>query len=163
MDSWCKLLALHFTFSIINILSTNLVSQSHSTILDYTQFVSAIVTFAQCYPRLAAHVRPPASSHRPLASDWGPMRLSVLCSLYMNIWLVLVFVYTTQKSKSLDYPSQDRLPNWQSGAPQPLPLHRMHACTPRTVAAVLTQLLGHIRPFTGGVLFIFWVRIVLGN
>ena len=105
----------------------------------------------------------PASGHRPLASDWGPMRLSVLCSLYMNIWLVLVFVYTTQKSKSLDYPSQDRLPNWQSGAPQPLPLHRMHACTPRTVAAVLTQLLGHIRPFTGGVLFIFWVRIVLGN
>ena len=56
--------------------------------------------------------------------------LSVLCSVYVNIWLFSVAVYTNQRSISLDYPGQDRLPNWLSGAPQPLCSRRMHACTP---------------------------------
>ena len=65
---------------------------------------------------------------------WPPTEvvclLAVLCSVYVNIWLFFVAVYTNQRSISLDYPSQDRLPNWLSDAPQPLCSRRMHACTP---------------------------------
>ena len=65
---------------------------------------------------------------------WPPTEvvclLIVLCSVYVNIWLFFVAVCTNQRSISLDYPGQDRLPNWLSGAPQPLCSRRMHACTP---------------------------------
>ena len=56
--------------------------------------------------------------------------LTVLCSVYIIIWLSLVSVYNNQRSISLDYPGQDRLPNWLSGAPQPQCFCRLHACTP---------------------------------
>ena len=56
--------------------------------------------------------------------------LSVLCIVYVNIWLFFVSVYTNQRSISLDYPGQDRLPNRPSGAPQPLCSRSLHACTP---------------------------------
>ena len=56
--------------------------------------------------------------------------LTVLCSVYIIIWLSLVSVYNNQRSISLDYPGQDRLPNWLSGAPQPQCFRRLHACTP---------------------------------
>ena len=69
-----------------------------------------------------------SGSHPPLASDGG--RDPVLCSVYIIIWLSLVSVYNNQRSISLDYPGQDRLPNWLSGAPQPQCFRRLHACTP---------------------------------
>ena len=56
--------------------------------------------------------------------------LCVLYSVYVNIWLFFVAVYTNQRSRSLDCPGQDRLPNWPSGAPQLLGSRRMHAFTP---------------------------------
>ena len=64
----------------------------------------------------------------PTTSDGG--RELVLCSVYIIIWLSFVSVYNNQRSISLDYPGQDRLPNWLSGAPQPQCFRRLHACTP---------------------------------
>ena len=64
----------------------------------------------------------------PPASDGG--HDPGLCSVYMIIWISLALVYNNQRSISLDYPGQDQLPNWLSGAPQPLAIHGMNAFTP---------------------------------
>ena len=133
MESWCEWLTPHFTIAIINTLSTNLVSQSHTIKIDYSWFISTIYTFVQFYPhcvwrRSSGSARSVVLRLRPLTEVVLP--LSVLYSVYVNIWLLLVAVYTNQRSKSLDYPGQDRLPNWPSGAPQPLAFRRVHAFTP---------------------------------
>ena len=83
----------------------------------------------------------------PPASDGG--RDPVLCSVYIIIWLSLVSVYNNQRSISLDYPGQDRLPNWLSGAPQPQCFAACMHAPPRTVIAVLTLLLACIPPLSG--------------
>ena len=56
--------------------------------------------------------------------------LSVLYIVYVKLWLFHVTVYTNQRSRSLDCPGQDRLPNWPSSVPQLLSSRRMHAFTP---------------------------------
>ena len=103
----------------------------HSLMVQYsTHLCSTIYTFVQCYS-LCVHPAVPASAvlHlRPLTEV--VCLLSVLYSVYVNIWVYLVAVYTNQMSRSLDNPGQDWLPNWPSGALQPQGSRRMHAFTP---------------------------------
>ena len=97
----------------------------------------------------------------PPTSDRG--RDPVLCSVYILIWLSLVSVYN--KQRSISWLSRSRsaaqLTEWCSATAG----HTRHECFHPLVllAAMLTLLLAHIPPYPGAVLFIFWVRIVLGN
>ena len=133
MNSRCKWLTPHFTISIINNIPTNLVSQSRTTKIDYSQLKSTISTFGQGWISVPFHCAAQCSTPAVLRL-WPPTEvvclLTVLCSVYIIIWLSLVSVYNNQRSISLDYPGQDRLPNWLSGAPQPQCFRRLHACTP---------------------------------
>ena len=152
MDSWCKWFTPHFTISIINNISINLVSQS------YTTKKSTILSFyQQSLPLIKGGYQRPSTAQR---STLVVLRLrpptkvvcllTVLCSVYIIIWLSLVSVYNNQRSISLDYPGQDRLPNWLSGVSQPRVIRGMSAITPLVLlAAMLTLLLAHIPPLSG--------------
>ena len=131
MNSWCKWLTPYYTIPVINNSSTNLVPQSHTT---KNRLFTAYINNLYLWSRVdisALPLRSPvprSGGPPPPASDGG--RDPVLCSVYIIIWLSLVSVYNNQRSISLDYPGQDRLPNWLSGAPQPQCFRRLHACTP---------------------------------
>ena len=127
----CERYTGHITISIIHNFSQKILC--HSLLqrkTDYSRLISTISTFIQdgyscssAAQRSAAPGGPP-----PPTSDGGCG--SSLCSGYMIIWLSLFNVYTNEMSISLDYPGQDRLPNWLSGAPQPLAIRGMNAFTP---------------------------------
>ena len=157
MNSWCG--GYCYPLHHQQFFHESCVTVSYNKIIDYSRLISTISTFildgyscSSAAQRSAAPGGPP-----PPTSDGGPG--SGLCSGYMIIWLSLVNVYTNEMSISLDYPGQDRLPNWLSGVSQPLALRGMHAFTSRVLlAAMLTMSLAHIPPL-GEVLFISWVRI----
>ena len=140
----------HIIISIIpNIFSKIMCHSLLQRKIDYSRLISTISTFIQDgYPRSSAAQRSSAlwrvtaSGLRRRSCSWPLQRL------YHHI-CQCVNVYTNQTSISLDYPGQDRLPNWLSGVSQPRVIRGMSAITPLVLlAAMLTLLLAHIPPLS---------------
>ena len=108
-----------FYRSIINNISINLVSQS-----CLTKKSTFHILYQQSLPliRLDIHALPLLNKLSWSGLSLRPPRevvcqLVLLLNVYMFTWFSLMAVYNNQRS---DYPGQDRLPNWLSGALQPL-------------------------------------------
>ena len=111
----------------------NLESQSFTTenrlCLSYINNLYLYSVWISALFCCAAQLRPLAGNRLRPQTEVVFLASAAAISSYMSM-CQCVNVYTNQMSISLDYPGQDRLPNWLSGAPQPMAIRGMNAFTP---------------------------------